>query len=126
MATKLFCDLCGKEIERNRDDCEFHITRQRLGFHEEKIDAHDECVRKLFAAAGITEPTNKWLIVEDHALGPDGNRGVERIIRDERFDSKEQAEAFEASLEQNGWITRFTARESDGFHPEKVGDPNWT
>ena len=46
---KRFCDLCGKPMDS--DSRTFKIKELKVSWHEfwwERIDAHDECIKKLF------------------------------------------------------------------------------
>lgn len=130
MATKLFCDLCGKEIKKEEAGALYSISRTTYETGTTKryrnIDAHDKCFEALLdeitKSKGAEIQEHKWLIVEDHALGEDGNRGKERMIRQERFDTEEEAKIFLGGLRTSGWINRFVARDDEGYKPFKVGD----
>ncbi len=66
MSYKKVCDLCGKEIVTG-DYREFKI-KERRGWLESywvKLDAHDECVRKLVDAVKTNPPTPKAVSVQE-------------------------------------------------------------
>ena len=61
MSYKKVCDLCGKEMT-SFDECrKFKIKEHRYSIWTRwkwvRIDAHDECVRRLFEAVKINPPT---------------------------------------------------------------------
>lgn len=51
---EVVCDLCGKRIEGGTGLRRFKIKEKKVSFSDvwwEHIDAHDECVRRLYEAA---------------------------------------------------------------------------
>lgn len=51
---KLICDLCGEPIESPEKHSEFKIKKRWYSWWEsgwDRIDAHDECVKAVAAAA---------------------------------------------------------------------------
>lgn len=109
---------CGKWIKHETPQNVFSIECSECGCWF----LHEHLVRNSFCPNCGAKNQYKWLIVEDHALGEDGNRGTERMIRQERFDTEEEAKIFMGGLRTNGWINRFVAREDEGYKPFKVGD----
>ena len=48
---KMYCDLCGKPLSDGNESRNFKIKEFKVSWYEfrwQRIDAHDECVKKLF------------------------------------------------------------------------------
>lgn len=53
MGYRLYCDLCGKDIDNGEESRHFKVKEKKALFHDvwwEKIEAHDECVRAVINA----------------------------------------------------------------------------
>lgn len=61
MSYKVFCDLCGKQIQGDNAR-QFKIRERHYSFHESwwmKLDTHDQCVQAVISAYRAQKETEK-------------------------------------------------------------------